>query len=371
MNKLITVKETNNVVVKETDTNIVEVIYTGKQGIPGKSAYAIAVENGFSGTEEEWLLSLKGEPFTYSDFTPEQLDRLTGPRGKEGYYYTPSVNKEGIISWTNNGNLTNPNPISIKGPQGNQGIKGDKGDRGYHFTPSVDSDGNLSWINDGNLENPISVNIKGNIGKTGPEGKAATITIGTVSTGNENTDVIITNTGTVNSAILNFTIPKGSKGDKGNPFTYEDFTTEQLEGLRGPQGIQGEKGDIGEPFRITKVYTSISNMNADFNNEEVKVGNFVIIETGNVDHPDNSKLYVKTNSEYSFITDLSGSQGITGPQGPKGDTGLQGPKGEKGEKGDKGDTGEKGDQGLKGNDGISVTNAEINFNNGHLILTLE
>ena len=120
----------NYVIVKETDTNVVEVIYTGKQGIPGKSAYAIAVENGFSGTEEEWLLSLKGEPFTYSDFTPEQLTQLMGPQGKTGYYYTPSVSKDGILSWTNSGNLSNPDPVNIKGPQGDQGIKGEKGDIG-------------------------------------------------------------------------------------------------------------------------------------------------------------------------------------------------------------------------------------------------
>lgn len=31
-------------------------------GPAGPSAYAVAVENGFSGTEEEWLVSLKGEP---------------------------------------------------------------------------------------------------------------------------------------------------------------------------------------------------------------------------------------------------------------------------------------------------------------------
>lgn len=48
---------------------------------------------------------------------------------------------------------------------------------------------------------------------------------------------------------------KGPKGDKGEPFTYEDFTEEQLEALRGPkgdigeqgpQGIQGEVGPQGE-----------------------------------------------------------------------------------------------------------------------------
>ena len=30
-----------------------------------------------------------------------------------------------------------------------------------HFTPSVDREGNLSWTNDGELENPAPVNIKG------------------------------------------------------------------------------------------------------------------------------------------------------------------------------------------------------------------
>jgi len=31
----------------------------------------------------------------------------------------------------------------------------------------------------------------------------------------------------------------GEQGPKGDPFTYEDFTAEQLEGLRGPQGNTG------------------------------------------------------------------------------------------------------------------------------------
>lgn len=48
----------------------------------GLSAYEIALLNGFEGTEEEWLESLKGErgePFEYSDFTPEQINELKRP----------------------------------------------------------------------------------------------------------------------------------------------------------------------------------------------------------------------------------------------------------------------------------------------------
>lgn len=59
----------------------------------GKSAYAIAVAHGFQGTEQEWLNSLrgpkgdpgdKGDPFKFSDFTPEQLNILKGKKGDKG-----------------------------------------------------------------------------------------------------------------------------------------------------------------------------------------------------------------------------------------------------------------------------------------------
>ena len=39
-------------------------------------AYGVAVKHGFEGTVEEWLESLKGKPFTYEDFTPEQIESL-------------------------------------------------------------------------------------------------------------------------------------------------------------------------------------------------------------------------------------------------------------------------------------------------------
>ena len=56
----------------------------------GASAYEIAVANGYVGTEEQWLESLKGEkgdkgdPFTWDDLTAEQKRELTGPKGDKG-----------------------------------------------------------------------------------------------------------------------------------------------------------------------------------------------------------------------------------------------------------------------------------------------
>lgn len=32
-------------------------------------------------------------------------------------------------------------------------------------------------------------------------------------------------------------------GPKGDPFSYDDFTPDQLEGLKGPKGDPGDKGD--------------------------------------------------------------------------------------------------------------------------------
>ena len=48
------------------------------------SAYGIAVKHGFKGTEEEWILSLKGEKgdaFVYEDFTEDELMKLKPKRG--------------------------------------------------------------------------------------------------------------------------------------------------------------------------------------------------------------------------------------------------------------------------------------------------
>ena len=45
-----------------------------------------------------------------------------GPNGANGVTFTPSVSAAGVLSWTNNGGLTNPSPISIKGPKGDDAI---------------------------------------------------------------------------------------------------------------------------------------------------------------------------------------------------------------------------------------------------------
>lgn len=78
------------------------------------------------------------------------------------------------------------------------------------------------------------------------------------------------------------------------------------------QGIQGQPGPQGEPFRIKKTYTSVAEMNTDFDN--MNVGDYAMIAS-TVEIEDNAKLYVKGDSQWIFITDFSGAQGIKGETG--------------------------------------------------------
>ena len=74
------------------------------------------------------------------------------------------------------------------------------------------------------------------VGTPGPRGRdgAGTITIGTTTTGDPGTDASVTNSGTAQNAILNFTIPRGETGPTG------------AQGPQGETGATGEQGPAGE-----------------------------------------------------------------------------------------------------------------------------
>lgn len=125
------------------------------------------------------------------------------------------------------------------------------------------------------------------------------------------------------------------KGDKGDPFTFDDFTNEQLEALK----VKGDKGDKGDRGERGKAFTY-----DDFTSDQLE------------------SLKVK------------GDTGERGEKGEKGDAfkfsdftseQLEYLKGEKGDKGDKGDKGEsiKGDKGDKGDTYTITNNDYINISN--------
>lgn len=69
---------------------------------------------------------------------------------------------------------------------------------------------------------------------------------------------------------------------------------------------------IGDAFTYKKEYPSIEAMEADWGTADVKLGEYVLINTNNVEDPDDAKVYLKTQSGWKFIVDLSGMQGIQG-----------------------------------------------------------
>ena len=60
-----------------------------------------------------------------------------GPNGANGVTFTPSVSAAGVLSWTNNGGLTNPSPISIKGPKGDDAVITESDVEGWGFTKNA------------------------------------------------------------------------------------------------------------------------------------------------------------------------------------------------------------------------------------------
>lgn len=69
---------------------------------------------------------------------------------------------------------------------------------------------------------------------------------------------------------------------------------------------------IGDAFTYKKEYPSIEAMEADWGTADVKLGEYVLINTNDVEDPDDAKVYLKTQSGWKFIVDLSGMQGIQG-----------------------------------------------------------
>lgn len=270
---------------------------SGAQGIQGLSAYQVAVQEGFVGTEEEWLQSLKGDkgdqgtqgiqgiqgekgdPFEYSDFTPEQLESLkgpkgdtgnTGPQGEPGIAATIEVGETVTLEpeepalVENTGNETNA-VLKFSLPKGAKGDKGDKGDtgEGLNIKGALDSENDLpadgqpgdAYIINGSLyvyvgeggsveSNPKWSNVgnikgeKGDQGEPGKDGVSATITIGTVTSSEPGTQPTVTNTGDANNAIFNFTIPKGDKGDQADPYVLPTASSDTLGGIKVGAGLE-------------------------------------------------------------------------------------------------------------------------------------
>lgn len=106
-------------------------------------------------------------------------------------------------------------------------------------------------------------NLKGEKGDPGDPGTAATVTVGSTTTGTPWSSASVVNSGTTTAAVLDFTIPEGAKWDPGDPgeagativsaefdgddmvFTESDGNTVTLTNAK--TDLKGDKGDTWNP----------------------------------------------------------------------------------------------------------------------------
>ena len=202
-----------NVELKDEIINV-HIPYADR-GLPGKSAYELAVENGFTGTESDWLASLKGSQGLQGE------QGIQGERGEKG--------EQGIQG--------------VQGVQGPQGIQGEKGE-------------------------------KGETGAAGVDGKSATITIGTVTTLDAGSSATVENVGTSTDAIFNFGIPKGADGISGGGIVEEtdpvfsasasaSITSQDITNWNNKSDFNGSYNNLTDKPTIPSVPTNVSSFTND------------------------------------------------------------------------------------------------------------
>ena len=249
--------------------------------------------------------------------------------------FIPSVDADGVMTWTNKAGLDNPAPVSVKGERGEKGEQGVKGDAG----------------------------AKGERGEQGPQGLQGL---------------------------------RGEKGDRGDAFKYTDFTAAQLAalkgpkgdtGLQGPRGEQGPKGDTGlqgpqgerglrglqgatgatgpQGERGPQGATGPQGPKGDKGEQGTGVtikGRYDSLSALIAAHPKGNEgdAYMVGVNLYAWSgTEWIDCGNIQGPKGDKGDTGPQGLRGIQGEKGATGERGATGPQGAKGEKGDAFTYADF------------
>ncbi len=215
----------------------------------------------------------KGDPFTYEDFTPEQLSALTGPQGPQGLKGdTGDTGPQG-----EKGDTGETGPQGLKGEPGDIGPQGPKGDQGE----------------------PGPQGPKGETGQTGPQGPKGE----TGETG-----------------------PQGPKGDKGDTGTGLDIkgTYESLEALRSAvtQPQQGDMYNVGASAPYT-IYMWDETGEPDWKSQ------------GQLQGPQGERGPEGPQGPKGDQGEIGpqGPKGDTGPQGNVGPEGPQGPKGDTGSAG--------------------------------------
>ena len=317
----------------------------------GKSAYDIAVEYGFEGTEQEWLESLKG------DKGDPGINGEAGSDGLSAYEIEVKNGYQGSEQeWID----------EIKGIKGDTGAKGDDGLSAYEVAVENGFEGTVNqWLE--SLEG-----AKGDSGAKGNEGLSAyqvALENGFVGTEEQWLESL--------KGMSAYQIAKEIGVFEGT----EQEWLESLKGAKGDTGAQGEKGETGAQGADGLSAYQLALANGFVGTEEQWLESLKGMSAYQIA----KEIGVFEGTEQEWLESLKGEKGDTGAQGEKGETGAQGAdglsayqvalengfvgteeqwleslKGEKGdtgaqgEKGETGAQGEKGETGAQGADGLSA-----------------
>lgn len=265
----------------------------GKDGKDGESAYQIALENGFVGSQAQWLESLKGKN------GQDGTDGLDGNDGFSPIIIPSNDNTDDIYKLnitTAKGTFSTDN---LKGKQGVQGIQGIRGEKGEQGTQGIQG-------------------IQGERGEKGHDGYPFLIY-------KEYETIDEFQSSDFPEIGLMFMV---KTQDEFNAFPVYRYTGEEdapysyITGLSAGEAIKGEKGDKGD--------TGIQGLPG----LDGKDGTTYVPAIGTVVSGINPNATVVINedtkeAEFSFTL----------------------PKGNKGDKGETGDKGDKGQDGADGKDG--------------------
>ena len=262
----------------------------------------------------------KGDTGDTGPAGPKGDTGATGPKGDTGA--TPNIQIGTVTTLAAGSNAiasisgTAENPLLNlgipKGADGSGGGSGSSGKDGGYYSPSVDMEGNLTWtasktgmpaVAESNIKGPKG--DTGDTGAKGPQGPKG-------DTGAQGPKGEKGDTG-----------EQGPKGDKGDAFTYSDFTTEQLAALKGPKGDTGATGAIGPQGPKGDKGDTGPKGDTGTAGADGKDGT-------SATHSWNGTVLTITSASGTSSANLKGDKGDkgdTGVQGPKGDTGPAGSDG--------------------------------------------
>ena len=311
-----------------------------------------------------------------------------------------------VFSWTNSQGIVQTSKMTVK-----NGANGKDGEDG--FSPTITAteleDGTGVTFNITNKDGTsTSVTVKnGKQGERGEKGEVGSTPIVSATASVSNTtgtpSVKVTKSGTDDEPIFDFAFEniKGEKGEQGEAFTYDDFTPEQLEALKGEKGdisnisvtatsddtssdtptvdvtksgtiaepmfdfafhgLKGQKGDTGE--KGADGFTPTITENADNTDDSYKLD--IANSNGTITTPnlkgakgdkgekgaDGTNGVTPNISMSASIDETIGTPSIKVTKGgttdaPTFDLAISGIKGEKGEQGIQGETGKNGTDGF-------------------------